>query len=120
VLVVEDEALVALQLQSDLERHGCHVVGPARSLKHGLLLAARERLDAAFVDISLGRDTSAAIADQLLARNIPFVFATGYSEAAMLPEHLRAIPKLSKPYRANEIHDALVRLIPWNSRQQNA
>jgi PAS domain S-box-containing protein len=120
ILVVEDEALVALQLQSDLEQHGCHVVGPARSLKHGLLLAAQESLDAAFVDISLGRDTSAAIADQLLAREIPFVFATGYSETAMLPEHLRDIPKLSKPYGTKEICDALGRLIPQMSRRQNA
>ncbi len=120
ILVVEDEALVALQLQNDLEQHGCHVVGPARSLKHGLLLAAQERLDAAFVDISLGRDTSAAIADQLLARDIPFVFATGYSETAMLPEHLREIPKLSKPYGTKEICDALGRLIPQKSRRQNA
>ena len=120
ILVVEDEALVALQLQSDLEQHGCHVVGPARSLKHGLLLAAQERLDAAFVDISLGRDTSAAIADQLLAREIPFVFATGYSETAMLPEHLREIPKLSKPYGTKEICDALGRLIPQKSKRQNA
>jgi PAS domain S-box-containing protein len=120
ILVVEDEALVALQLQNDLEQHGCHVVGPARSLKHGLLLAAQERLDAAFVDISLGRDTSAAIADQLLARDIPFVFATGYSETAMLPEHLREIPKLSKPYGTKEICDALGRLIPQKSKRQNA
>jgi PAS domain S-box-containing protein len=120
ILVVEDEALVALQLQTDLEQHGCHVIGPARSLKHGLLLAAQERLDAAFVDISLGRDTSAAIADQLLAREIPFVFATGYSETAMLPEHLREIPRLSKPYGTKEICDALGRLIPQMSRRQNA
>jgi PAS domain S-box-containing protein len=120
ILVVEDEALVALQLQTDLEQHGCHVIGPARSLKHGLLLAAQERLDAAFVDISLGRDTSAAIADQLLAREIPFVFATGYSETAMLPEHLREIPRLSKPYGTKEICDALGRLIPQKSKRQNA
>lgn len=120
ILVVEDEALVALQLQSDLEQCGYHVVGPARSLKHGLLLATQERLDAAFVDISLGRDTSAAIAEQLLARNIPFAFATGYSETAMLPEHLQGIPRLSKPYGTKEIYDTLNRLIPQKSRRQNA
>lgn len=96
------------------------MVGPARSLKHGLLLAARERLDAAFVDISLGRDTSAAIADQLLARNIPFVFASGYCEAAMLPEHLREVPKLSKPYGAKVVHEALARLVPASRGRQNA
>jgi PAS domain S-box-containing protein len=118
ILIVEDEALVALQLQNDLEQNGYQVVGPARSLKHGLLLAAQESFDAALVDISLGRETSAPIADRLLARNIPFAFATGYSEAAMLPAHLRDIPKLNKPYLANEICDILGRLIAQGNRRQ--
>jgi CheY-like chemotaxis protein len=111
VLVVEDEALVALQLQGDLEQDGHKVVGPARSLKDGLLLASREEFDAALVDVSLGRDTSAPIADQLLARNIPFAFATGYSDTAMLPDHLRDVPKLSKPYALAEIRGVLSSLI---------
>ena len=103
VLVVEDEALVALQLQSDLEKAGHHIVGPARSLKHGLMLASQERIDAALLDVSLGRDTSAAIADQLIARNIPFAFATGYSDCTMLPAHLREVHRLSKPYTIKEL-----------------
>jgi PAS domain S-box-containing protein len=107
ILVVEDEALVALQVQGDLQQAGFHVIGPARSLKHGLLLATQEEFDAALVDISLGRDTSAAIADQLLARSIPFVFATGYSEASMLPKHLREIRRLKKPYVAAEMQEIL-------------
>ena len=111
---------MALQLQHDLEQCGYRVVGPARSLKHGLLLAGQEDIDAALIDISLGRETSAAIADKLMARNIPFVFATGYSEAAMLPEHLREIPKLSKPYVAREMHDVLSRLVPQGGQRAKA
>jgi PAS domain S-box-containing protein len=111
ILIVEDEALVALQLQGDLEDDGHEVVGPARSLKDGLALAAEESIDAALVDVSLGRETSAPIADQLLARKIPFAFATGYSDAAMLPEHLRNIPKLSKPYVIKEIRHVLASLM---------
>jgi hypothetical protein len=100
-----------LQLQGDLEDDGHEVVGPARSLKDGLALAAEESIDAALVDVSLGRETSAPIADQLLARKIPFAFATGYSDAAMLPEHLRNIPKLSKPYVIKEIRHVLASLM---------
>jgi PAS domain S-box-containing protein len=111
VLVVEDEALVALQLQSDLEEAGHQIVGPARSLKHGLMLASQEQIDAALLDVRLGRDTSAAIADQLLARNIPFAFATGYSDCALLPEHLREIPKLSKPYMVKDLRHIVDGLI---------
>ena len=103
VLIVEDEALVALQLQNDLEKAGHHIVGPARSLKHGLMLASQERIDAALLDVSLGRETSATIADLLIARNIPFAFATGYSDSAMLPKHLREVRRLLKPYTLSEL-----------------
>src|SRR5262249_9284067 len=103
ILIVEDEGLVALQLQQDVERAGHQVVGPARSLKHGLLLASQERIDAALLDVRLGQETSAAIAEQLLARSIPFAFTTGYADSVMLPDHLRKIPRLSKPYRGGEI-----------------
>jgi two-component sensor histidine kinase len=103
ILVVEDEPLVALQLQSDLEGDGHEVVGPAGDLAEGIALARQEDIDAAFIDVSLGEDTSAAIADQLLARQIPFVFATGYTDVRMLPEHLRSVPRLAKPYAIDDV-----------------
>lgn len=103
ILVVEDEPLVALQLQSDLEGDGHHVVGPVGDLLQGIAIAQREQIDAAFVDVSLGEDTSAQIADQLLARHIPFVFATGYTDVLMLPEHLRTVPRLAKPYAIDDV-----------------
>lgn len=103
ILVVEDEPLVALQLQSDLESDGHQVVGPAGDLAEGIALAQQEDIDAAFVDVSLGEDTSAEIADQLLARRIPFVFATGYTDVRMLPEHLRSVPRLAKPYAIDDV-----------------
>lgn len=103
ILVVEDEPLVALQLQSDLENDGHHVVGPVGDLAQGMALAKKEDIDAAFVDVSLGDDTSALIADQLLARHIPFVFATGYTDVLMLPEHLRTVPRLAKPYAIDDV-----------------
>lgn len=111
VLIVEDEGLVALQLQQDVERAGYRVVGPARSLKHGLMLASQEHIDAALLDVSLGRETSAPIADQLLARNIPFAFATGYADGVMLPSHLQEVPRINKPYVATEIFSIIDRLI---------
>ena len=103
ILVVEDEPFVALQLQTDLEGEGHEVIGPASSLAQGLKLAQCEGLDAALLDIRLGRDTSANIADHLLARQIPFAFATGYSDSSMLPEHLHAVPRLRKPYALEDV-----------------
>ena len=111
ILVVEDDGLVALQLQADLEDAGHSVVGPARSLAQGLLLVEAEDIDAALVDVSLGRESSVPIADRLLVRSIPFAFATGYADSTMLPEHLRSIPRLSKPYVPQEIRRILHNLV---------
>ena len=117
ILVIEDEALVALQLQADLESAGHKVVGPARSLKAGMSLAEREHIDVALVDVSLGRETSAPIADQLLARNVPFAFVTGYSDTTMLPEHLRAMPRLIKPYGLADVQRVLASLLDGARRR---
>jgi len=75
------------------------------------MLASQEHIDAALLDVRLGQETSAAIAEQLLARAIPFAFTTGYADSVMLPDHLRNIPKLSKPYVGGEIVKVLNSLI---------
>jgi PAS domain S-box-containing protein len=116
ILVVEDEPFVALQLQTDLEGEGHEVIGPASSLAQGLKLAQSEGLDAALVDVRLGRDTSATIADRLLARQIPFAFATGYSDSSMLPEHLHTVPRLRKPYALEDVRRMVQHLFSRHER----
>ncbi|HXF54368.1 MAG TPA: response regulator [Hyphomicrobiaceae bacterium] len=116
VLLVEDEGLVALQLQMDLEENGYHVVGPGRTLQEGAALARSEQIDAALVDVRLGSETSASIAEILLARQIPFVFATGYTDSTILPEHLRHVPRLNKPYAMDVIRQTIERLVAEGSR----
>jgi PAS domain S-box-containing protein len=116
ILVIEDEALVALQLQADLESVGHTVIGPARSLQAGLSLVKDQAIDLALVDVSLGRETSAPIADELIARNVPFAFVTGYSDIAVLPEHLRQMPRLSKPYVLADIRQIIARLLDGKPR----
>ncbi|MFN4142043.1 response regulator [Aestuariivirga sp.] len=102
VLIVEDEPIVAMQLQADLEDAGHAVVGPAQTLAQGLALADGD-IDLALIDFSLGKDTSSPIADRLLSRGIPFAFTTGYSDVTILPEHLRNALRLKKPYREDEV-----------------
>ncbi len=110
VLLVEDEPLIALFLQSELESAGHQVTGPAYNLKQGLELAGKEAFDVALLDVRLGSDFSVAIADQLLARAIPFAFTTGYSEGVLIPEHLRGVPSLAKPYQSGSVIELLGRL----------
>ena len=61
---------------------------------------AEERFQIAVLDVNLGAETSLPIADALRARDIPYVFATGYGEQFQLPEEHRGVAVLQKPYTA--------------------
>lgn len=80
VLVVEDEALVAMELARVLTQAGAVVVGPAGSIEEALDLVARRPIDRAVLDINLGGRMVTPVARALTARAIPFVYLTGYQE----------------------------------------
>jgi PAS domain S-box-containing protein len=82
VLLVEDEPLVAMDAETTLRALGCEVAGPASTLPEALRLAEAEapRLDAAVLDVNLGGQAAFPVADLLVRRGVPVVFATGYSE----------------------------------------
>lgn len=107
ILIVEDEPLVAAELQKTLESEGHEVVGPAPSLTQGLALAQSEAFDLAFLDISLGAETSEPIARKLAAMGIPFTFVTGYSDPGTLPPELREVPRIGKPYAIEQLRRAI-------------
>jgi DNA-binding response OmpR family regulator len=97
VLVVEDEMLVAMALEDQLGDAGCKVVGPAFSLDDAMRLAASEPLDGAVLDINLAGEKVYPVADLLAARNVPFVYVTGFGQAGMR-EADQGRPMLQKPY----------------------
>jgi PAS domain S-box-containing protein len=98
ILLVEDETLIALQVQFDLEDAGHVVIGPAQSLSQAVELAKSKEMDFALLDLRLGDDLSTPVADHLLIRGIPFAFATGYQDRNLLPKHLQGVRCLAKPY----------------------
>jgi len=106
ILVVEDEAIVAMLLEDMLAELGYEVVGPVTRLDRALDLARGAAIDAAVLDVNLnGRDTY-AVADALSARAIPFVFATGYG-AKELAERFRGTPVTQKPFHRDDLERAL-------------
>jgi PAS domain S-box-containing protein len=80
VLVVEDEALVAMELTRVLTEAGAHVVGPAGNIEEALDLVANTLIDRAVLDINLGGRMVTPVAKALAERAIPFVYLTGYQE----------------------------------------
>jgi CheY-like chemotaxis protein len=80
VLIVEDEALVAMMIEDMVLELGHTIGGVAARLKDGLLLAERGEIDFAILDVSLGGERSHPIAEALEAKGIPYVYATGYGD----------------------------------------
>ncbi|EKY30239.1 response regulator [Brevundimonas diminuta] len=108
VLIVEDESLVAMLLETILADLGCDVVGPESNIEDGLNVASGTApLDAALLDVNVAGQEIFPVAEALKARGVPFVFSTGYGEAG-LPEHWRGNPTVQKPFTEGAIRDALM------------
>jgi DNA-binding response OmpR family regulator len=107
VLVVEDEALIALMQASFLEEAGCIVLGPARRVADALRIIDGGAVDAGVLDINLGDEKAFPIAEALHRRAVPFVFVTGYGSNA-LPRAYRDHPCLLKPCDGAQLLDTLI------------
>lgn len=110
VLVVEDESLVAMLLETILEDMGCTPVGPAATVDEGLSMVEGETLDAALLDVNVAGAQVFPVAEALKARGVPFVFSTGYGEGG-LPDAWRGQPTLQKPFTEAAVRDALIKAI---------
>ncbi len=108
VLIVEDESLVAMLLETILEDMGCTPVGPAATVDDGLIMARGETLDAALLDVNVAGTHVFPVAEALRARSVPFVFSTGYGEGG-LPDEWRNQPTLQKPFTESAVRDALTK-----------
>jgi CheY-like chemotaxis protein len=103
ILVVEDEHIVAESLSRALRIWGAEVVGPAASVEQALaLLAATPGIDGVLLDINLRGVRAFPVADDLIARGLPFVFTTGYS-TPVIPLLYRHVPLVQKPFDVEEI-----------------
>ena len=78
VLVVEDQAPIALQLEDMLVESECQVVGPASRVGQALRLLGENVVDAAVLDLNVAGELVYPVADALDARGLPYIFATGY------------------------------------------
>ena len=109
ILVIEDESLVAMLLETILDDMGCAVVGPESNIDDGLRAATTEgALDAALLVVNVAGREVFPVAEALKARGVPFVFSTGYGEAG-LPDHWRGNPTIQKPFTEGAIREALMR-----------
>lgn len=108
VLLVEDEPIVAMDVEDMLLELGFEVKGPYLRLSAALEAAATENIDLAVLDINLNGEESYPAAQALRDRSVPFIFATGYGQRET---PFSGTPILAKPYRIQELEAALLKAL---------
>jgi CheY-like chemotaxis protein len=109
VFVVDDEGLVKMLIQDILEDMGCRVSATASTLAEALDKASNGVFDVAILDVNLGGQHTDSVAAILMARQIPFIFSTGYGTPPS--EAFAHISVISKPFKAVDLERALLTLI---------
>lgn len=97
LLIVEDEALVAMDMAAQLANAGAKIVGPTGNAAGALKLIADEKLDVAVLDANLAGEAVDDIAVALTRANVPFAFVSGYDRDS-LPASFATAELLSKPF----------------------
>lgn len=107
VLVVEDEMILAMELQAWLEDLGYRVMGPFPTVHRALAHLETEKPDAALLDVNVGGERVTPVARVLRAAGVPFVLVTGYTALQLSEPELRAAPRIGKPVDARQLGDIM-------------
>ena len=111
VLVVDDEILIALDIEATFLEAGAEAVILCLTLSEALSAAAAENLSVATLDVRLGRETSEAVAALLYERGIPFIFYSGQSLPGLIRDKWPLSRVVAKPAEPRQLVEAVVDLI---------
>ena len=104
VLVVEDEALVALVLADQLSDMGLCVIGPCSNVTEAKTAVAESDFEVAILDVNLGGELVYPVADLLVSRGTPFVFVTGYGRES-IDRRFAGVSVLEKPVERKALEE---------------
>ncbi len=110
ILIVEDDAILALDLASELSEAGYDIVGPARCRKSALDLIREHEIDAALLDIHLDKSTSYPVAQVLMQNCVPFAFLSGYDASSLRPDFEKHL-LIDKPVDPRHLRSAVKSLL---------
>lgn len=110
ILIVEDEAIIALDLEERVGELGYDVFRTVASVAEGLKALEAGTPSLAIVDMNLAGHSSRPIAEALSARGVPMIFSTGYADTRDLPEPLARAPRLSKPISQTDLERTIAEL----------
>ena len=107
VLVVEDEALVALDMEETLKAAGVRVMGPAASVAEAMALLEAATPDAAILDLNLRGELVTPVARRLREMGVPFVLSTAYNHLRGEGEAFWGVENLGKPFAGSRCVEVL-------------
>lgn len=111
ILVVEDEYILAYELELELEDMDATVVGPVGNLQEAIaLLESGEPIDGAILDVNLAGQMTFPVADMLAERGVPFVLTTGY-DASVIPGRFQGVVRCQKPMDGKQVARAMEHLL---------
>ena len=106
ILIVQDNPIVAWDLEALISARGYAVVGPLRHVDLAAVQSCHVGVCGAVLDTRVGRDETWAVADLLRSRNVPFAFVTSLP-GEKFPARFQDSPRVQKPYRADDLWSAL-------------
>jgi DNA-binding response OmpR family regulator len=110
VLVVEDDYMLADELQSELADAKAIVLGPVGTVEDALNMVRSESMDGAVLDLNLHGKMAFPVAELLSERRVPFMFVTGYDNAA-IPDRFAGVARCQKPVNIAKIAMSIGRVI---------
>jgi len=111
ILVVEDEFLVAMQIEAILTGAGWRVTGSAGTLSSAVSLARKCACDAALLDVNLRGERVDEVAAILFARGVPFLFVSGYGRGNLPTAFRQSVGLIAKPFSDRTVVEAIRNLI---------
>lgn len=108
LLLVEDEAVVAMMVEDMLADLGCRSVLPVGSVAAAMSRIADSSFDGALLDVNIGGEPVFPVARALRSRGIPFAFVTGYGQAG-IPGEFADRPVLQKPFGSGQLAAVVTR-----------
>lgn len=111
ILIVEDEAILALDLSFVMEDMGASVVGPCHRLRRALEVIGQAPIDGAILDVDLAGEAVFPLADDLMRRHVPIVFHTGRHNSGELVQRYRGAAVCTKPTEPEKVALTLAELI---------
>jgi len=111
VLILDDQQLIAFSLAKILKSNGFEIVGPYANIASASKGLQTLKPDVAILDINMGDGTtSEPLADELMKKNVPFAFVTGYGSVDVISPRFDDVIKMHKPVGSTELVDMVTKL----------